>query len=314
MKRLLFQIVDRLHWYVQDGDMIVDFCCGANDFSCLMKAKLDSVGKKNCSFKNYDLFPTKKQSLQELFGGKPKYIFTSIDPAVSETQWELLMISTFEQRDWFTVTPGELLRGPQLIMRSNPPFGVKGALANKFIDHALQFDPRLIILIISPETQNLSFPDKVWLYRCLLSGKSFYLPGSIDMHDKQVLQWNNTAPHLSLWSRPKWTTKNRAIARRQHPCLLPGHLPLSTQTATWNYLMNDQHDCYNDFSNLMNEGGDLNRMLDDVREPNDECIPGRGKQLRGNVLSFDSRDTRFSPVDLEDRDISPANSPIHHMF
>lgn len=285
----LQEIVDRLHWYVQDGDMIVDFCCGANDFSHLMKAKLDSVGKKNCSFKNYDLFPTKNDF-------------------------------NFEQRDWFTVTPGELPRGPQLIMGLNPPFGVKGALANKFISHALQFDPKLMILIVPPETQRLDRRrdgknyDLIWEDRCLLSGKSFYLPGSVDIHGKQVLQWNNSVPLLSLWSRPKWTAKSRAIARRQHPSLLPGHLPLSAQTSTWNYLMNDQHDCYNDFSNLMNQGGDLNHMLDDVPEPNDECIPGRGKQLWGNVLSFDNRDTSFSPLDLEDMDISPANSPIRHMF
>ena len=37
---------------------IVDFCCGANDFSSLVKQKLDKIGKK-CSFKNYDLFRPK---------------------------------------------------------------------------------------------------------------------------------------------------------------------------------------------------------------------------------------------------------------
>ncbi|KAJ8429343.1 hypothetical protein Cgig2_008790 [Carnegiea gigantea] len=54
----LNEIVDKIHWYVNDGDTIVDFCCGANDFSWLMKQKLDKVGKK-CSFKNYDLFRPK---------------------------------------------------------------------------------------------------------------------------------------------------------------------------------------------------------------------------------------------------------------
>jgi len=37
---------------------IVDFCCGANDFSILMKKKLEENGKK-CSYRNYDLLPTK---------------------------------------------------------------------------------------------------------------------------------------------------------------------------------------------------------------------------------------------------------------
>ncbi|XP_061346286.1 protein ENHANCED DOWNY MILDEW 2-like, partial [Gastrolobium bilobum] len=52
------KIIDKLHWYVQNGDTIVDFCCGANDFSILMKKKLEETGKK-CSYRNYDLLPTK---------------------------------------------------------------------------------------------------------------------------------------------------------------------------------------------------------------------------------------------------------------
>lgn len=42
-------------WYLCQ---VLDFCCGANDFSCLMKSKLDQTGK-SCSFKNYDLFQAK---------------------------------------------------------------------------------------------------------------------------------------------------------------------------------------------------------------------------------------------------------------
>ncbi|BBH02071.1 Protein ENHANCED DOWNY MILDEW 2, partial [Prunus dulcis] len=49
----LEEIADRLHWYVKNGDMIVDFCCGANDFSIIMKKKLEETGKK-CFYKNYD--------------------------------------------------------------------------------------------------------------------------------------------------------------------------------------------------------------------------------------------------------------------
>ncbi|GLT55471.1 hypothetical protein SLA2020_285900, partial [Shorea laevis] len=54
----LKEIVDRLCWYVQNGDTIVDYSCGSNDFSCLMKEKLENMGKF-CSFKNYDLFRPK---------------------------------------------------------------------------------------------------------------------------------------------------------------------------------------------------------------------------------------------------------------
>ncbi|CAA3017311.1 ENHANCED DOWNY MILDEW 2 [Olea europaea subsp. europaea] len=58
----LKEIVDILHWYVKDGDMIVDFCCGSNDFSCLMKKKLDEMGK-SCSYRNYDIVQTKVVSI-----------------------------------------------------------------------------------------------------------------------------------------------------------------------------------------------------------------------------------------------------------
>ncbi|KAK6947009.1 hypothetical protein RJ641_000482 [Dillenia turbinata] len=184
----LEEIVERLHWYVEEGDMVVDFCCGANDFSCLMKKKLDATGKK-CSYKNYDIV-------------QPKNDFN------------------FEKRDWMTVRPKELPPGSKLIMGLNPPFGVNAALANKFIDKALEFSPKLIILIVPPETQRLDDKKKrqrydlIWVDDQKLSGKSFYLPGSVDIHDKQIEQWNVNAPLLYLWSHPVWLDKHRAIANR----------------------------------------------------------------------------------------------------
>ncbi|KAL5657787.1 hypothetical protein ACJX0J_030950, partial [Zea mays] len=139
----LVEIVDRLHWYVETGDMIVDFCCGANDFSRLMKEKLDKVQKK-CHFKNYDLI-------------QPQNRFC------------------FEKRDWMTVQPNELPHGSQLIMGLNPPFGVKASLANKFIDKALTFKPKLIVLIVPKETKRLDQRrtpyDLIWEDSECLSGK-----------------------------------------------------------------------------------------------------------------------------------------------
>ncbi|OWM81336.1 hypothetical protein CDL15_Pgr007374 [Punica granatum] len=186
----LEEIADKLHWYVENGDTIVDFCCGANDFSCLLEKKLKETGKK-CSYKNYDLFPAKNTF-------------------------------NFEKRDWMTVSPKELPAGNKLIMGLNPPFGVNAALANKFIDKALEFKPKLLILIVPPETQRLDKKkfvyDLVWEDDNFLSGKSFYLPGSVDESDKQMDQWNLNAPLLYLWSHPKWTSKHKAVAQRQ------GHL------------------------------------------------------------------------------------------
>ncbi|TMW93781.1 hypothetical protein EJD97_011169 [Solanum chilense] len=186
----LREIVDMLHWYVRDGDMIVDFCCGSNDFSCLMKKKLDGIGK-GCLYKNYDLF-------------SPKNDFN------------------FEKRDWMTVKSDELPEGSKLIMGLNPPFGVNAALANKFINKALEFKPKLLILIVPKETERLDVKrspyDLIWEDDTLLGGKSFYLPGSVDQNDKQMDNWNVSAPPLYLWSRTDWTTIHKVIAQQHgHP-------------------------------------------------------------------------------------------------
>ncbi|PWZ15527.1 Protein ENHANCED DOWNY MILDEW 2 [Zea mays] len=178
------EIVDRLHWYVETGDMIVDFCCGANDFSRLMKEKLDKVQKK-CHFKNYDLI-------------QPQNRFC------------------FEKRDWMTVQPNELPHGSQLVF--------KASLANKFIDKALTFKPKLIVLIVPKETKRLDQRrtpyDLIWEDSECLSGKSFYLPGSVDLNDKIVEGWNASAPPLYLWSHPGWTKKHMQVAEEHgHTCM-----------------------------------------------------------------------------------------------
>lgn len=41
--------------------------------------------------------------------------------------------------------------------------------------------------------------------------QSFYLPGSVDVHDNQIEDWNNTAPVIYLWSHPDWTSKHKDI-------------------------------------------------------------------------------------------------------
>ncbi|KAI3456861.1 hypothetical protein Pfo_013524 [Paulownia fortunei] len=199
----LKEIVDMLHWYVQDGDMLVDFCCGSNDFSCLMKKKLDEMGKR-CSFKNYDIVQAKNDF-------------------------------NFKRRDWMGVRPDELPDGSQLIMGLNPPFGVNAALANKFINKALEFKPKLLILIVPRETQRLdekeSPYDLIWEDDQMFVGKAFYLPGSVDVNDKQIEDWNVNAPVLYLWSCPYWTPKHKAIAE-QH-----GHL----SGAQKNYRLEESH-------------------------------------------------------------------------
>ncbi|RZB99869.1 Protein ENHANCED DOWNY MILDEW 2 isoform C [Glycine soja] len=103
--------------------------------------------------------------------------------------------------------------GPQ----TPPPFGLKAALANKFIDKPLTFRPKLLILTVPPETERLdekrSPYDLVWDDKSFLLGKSFYLLGSVDANDRQIEQWNVKPPPLYLWSRPDWTDKHKVIAQ-----------------------------------------------------------------------------------------------------
>ncbi|XP_073297229.1 protein ENHANCED DOWNY MILDEW 2-like isoform X1 [Primulina huaijiensis] len=192
---ILFQvmnlkIVDKLHWYVQDGDMVVDFCCGSSDFNCFMKKKLNEVGK-SCSYKNYDILQAKNDF-------------------------------NFERKDWMEVRPDELLEGSRLIMGLHPPFGTGGELDDKFINKALEFMPKLLILIAPRGTQRLDnedFPyDLIWEDDKMFIGNSFYIPESVDINGEQLEDLNVNAPILHLWSSPDWTQKHKVIAR------MHGHL------------------------------------------------------------------------------------------
>ncbi|CAN8265759.1 unnamed protein product [Cochlearia groenlandica] len=182
----LERIVERLHWYVQSGDTVVDFCCGSNDFSCLMKEKLEETGK-SCFFKNFDLIP-------------PKNNFN------------------FEKRDWMSVKREELPDGSRMIMGLNPPFGYRASLANSFIRKALEFRPKMLILIVPSETKRVDEVagyELIWEDSNILSGMSFYLPGSIDVNDKMIEQWNNIPPPLYLWSRRDWSRSHKIKALDQ---------------------------------------------------------------------------------------------------
>ena len=56
------------------------------------------------------------------------------------------------------------------IMGLNPPFGHKAALANKCVDKAVEFKPKLVILIVPPETERHGFFFIVYrLYTSLLT-------------------------------------------------------------------------------------------------------------------------------------------------
>nr|GMD56112.1 protein ENHANCED DOWNY MILDEW 2 isoform X1 [Ipomoea batatas] len=231
-----WKIVNMLHWYVGDGDTVVDFCCGSNDFSRLMKEKLDEMGK-NCSFKNFDILQAKDGFC-------------------------------FEKRDWLTVQSKELPPGSKLIMGLNPPFGVKAALANKFINKALEFKPKLLILIVPRETQRLDNKknpyDLIWENDELLCGKAFYLPGSVDVNDKTLDDWNVSTPPLYLWSRPDWTPKHKEIAK------IAGHLSKARENQ-------DENQC--EKAAPGDDLGSRDCQVESSRRGEDRCFPDSKPEL-----------------------------------
>ncbi|KAE9590194.1 hypothetical protein Lalb_Chr21g0317051 [Lupinus albus] len=140
------------------------------------------------------------------------------------------------------------------IIGLNPPFGVKGSLANKFIDKALTFKPKLLILIVPKVTKRLDRKkgygyDLIWEDDKMLSGKSFYLPGSVDTHEKQLEDWNVDPPPLYLWSRPDWTVRHRKIAQK-YSHIRENYNVHGKGKDIKNYLMEENHDCYQNYLGL----------------------------------------------------------------
>jgi len=189
----LTKVVDRIHPFIDDGDMIVDFSCGTNDFSILMHKALTSTGKCNCKYRNYDIFT-------------PKNTFN------------------FEKRDWFSVSRNELPTDETLVIGLNPPFGVNASLSDQFISHALIFRPRLVVLITPPQTKTLKHRGYtlIWEDDRLCRDRAFYLPGSVDKLECPLDQWNEVTPRFYLWCLNKWAYKYKQLAAmRGHHMVLP---------------------------------------------------------------------------------------------
>ena len=141
----------------------------------------------------------------------------------------------FVCKGWFSVMPEELPPGDRLVVGLNPPFGVDNHLAEKWIQRAQWLRPRLITLIVPrnthlPVAQHDIPPfgplppaalsprytvSPPWapgapspLYRVayataeLLTGQSFYFPGSVDRSSGQkVLDHNKEPPAFIILVR-----------------------------------------------------------------------------------------------------------------
>uniref|UniRef100_A0A453RJ01 DM2 domain-containing protein n=1 Tax=Aegilops tauschii subsp. strangulata TaxID=200361 RepID=A0A453RJ01_AEGTS len=205
-----------------------------------------------------------------------------------------------------TVQPDELPAGSRLIMGLNPPFGFKASLANQFINKALSFKPKLIILIVPKETERLDkkYPpyELIWEDSNQLAGKSFYLPGSFDADNKQMDQWNLSPPPLSLWSRSDFAQKHNEIAKSK------GHLC-------------SRRPCYNDSQRdiagnaYMSTSGDL-----EMGSEGEACIPDEEMQgerqaeasVIDQLLADTYHDTTSSPGRSASRNQNQTVSTSDH--
>lgn len=68
--------------------------------------------------------------------------------------------------------------GHRLVIGLNPPFGKNNALANKFVERAELFHPRLIVLIVPPSTRTPRGYHILYENRSLCRGEEFYVPGA----------------------------------------------------------------------------------------------------------------------------------------
>lgn len=85
----LQKVVEKLQPHVFDGDTIVDFSCGDNTFSRLLRDALLIAEKAKCRYKNFDIFSPK-----DTFG--------------------------FECKDWFVVTATDCGPGDNLVRFLDP--------------------------------------------------------------------------------------------------------------------------------------------------------------------------------------------------
>ncbi|KHN47582.1 PHD finger-containing protein [Glycine soja] len=226
---------------------------------------------------------TALQRLEE--GGSIEEAKAICDPGVLHQLFIWQNDFNFEKRDWMSVNAEELPNGSQLIIGLNPPFGVKGSLANKFINKALTFKPKLLILIVPKVTKRLDRKkegyDLIWEDDEMLSGKSFYLPGSVDTRDKQLEDWNLKPPPLYLWSRPDWTTKHREIAQKH--CHIKEEYDVHVNgKEVKNYLMEENHECYQNCRGLHVPGNVLS-IFDGIPNDNGANAPEEGATSNASV-------------------------------
>ncbi|KAI3993710.1 hypothetical protein MKX01_002723 [Papaver californicum] len=174
-----WKVVDKLRSYVLEGNMIVNASYTANDFTCLMKQRLEEAGI-NCSYEDYGVCQSKNGP-------------------------------TTDKCDWLSVH--QLPTATKLIIVLNIPFGINPALAAKYMDKALGFRPKLLILFVPQDTKRLDKPEYklVWEDNEKLLSK---LHSFVSVSNDEMKIWNSKPPLLQFWSRCDWFAKHKKIVER----------------------------------------------------------------------------------------------------
>lgn len=143
----------------------------------------------------------------------------------------------------------------------------------------------------------------------------------MDNKDQPLDDWNVKAPPLSLWSRPDWTTKHKAVAKEHghvEPKKNEPHKGAERVVSNYlmeenkphegavrvvsNYLTEENQDCYNDFSNIITdtEYRDISTILDDVpeEETDDNQPKGPNPSTTNHEDTNMTFDTHYDMVDM----------------
>ncbi|KAK9844902.1 hypothetical protein WJX74_008431 [Apatococcus lobatus] len=160
-------VATRLLDFLSRGDTVVDFSCGSNEFVPMVKRMALAAGIE---------------------------VFGRAYDIITARHFEDLII-----KSWFETTRDELPPGDQTVIGLNPPFGTNGSLANQFIEKAASFNPRIIVLVVPPQTvipgrYIVQFEDNK-----IMADKAFYIPGG----DKAGIQqsWNVVTPAVRILVR-----------------------------------------------------------------------------------------------------------------
>jgi hypothetical protein len=174
-RNLLELVASRLAFFLRNDDCVVDFSCGTNEFVPLVKRAAVKQGIR-VTGRAYDIIVARD-------------------------------CTDFVLKSWFDTRKDELPPGKQLVIGLNPPFGKDSKLAKKFVEHAAQFHPRIMVLIVPPGTEVPLNYHVLYEDRHSCRGEMFYVPGS------SHASWNKEYPAFRILVRDKYLKETLSLRK-----------------------------------------------------------------------------------------------------